>query len=47
MYEYPFRVPAYYALIIRSLVTLEGIAINVDPEFKVLSKAYPTWQNVC
>jgi hypothetical protein len=34
-------VPAYYALIIRSLVTLEGIAINVDPEFKVLSKAYP------
>jgi predicted unusual protein kinase regulating ubiquinone biosynthesis (AarF/ABC1/UbiB family) len=41
MYEYPFRVPAYYALIIRSLLTLEGIAISVDPEFKVLSKAYP------
>ncbi len=41
MYDFPFRVPAYYALIIRSLVTLEGIAINVDPEFKVLSKAYP------
>lgn len=41
MYEYPFRVPAYYALIIRSLVTLEGIAIKVDPDFKVLSKAYP------
>ncbi len=41
MYEFPFRVPAYYALIIRSMVTLEGIAINIDPEFKVLSKAYP------
>ena len=41
MYEYPFRVPAYYALIIRSLVTLDGIAISVDPNFKVLSKAYP------
>lgn len=41
MYEYPFRVPAYYALIIRSLVTLEGIAIQIDPNFKVLSKAYP------
>jgi predicted unusual protein kinase regulating ubiquinone biosynthesis (AarF/ABC1/UbiB family) len=41
MYEYPFRVPAYYALIIRSLVTLEGIAIAIDPNFKVLSKAYP------
>ncbi len=41
MYEYPFRVPPYYALIIRSLVTLEGIAIYIDPEFKVLSEAYP------
>lgn len=41
MYEYPFRVPAYYALIIRSLVTLEGIAIRIDPNFKVLSAAYP------
>jgi predicted unusual protein kinase regulating ubiquinone biosynthesis (AarF/ABC1/UbiB family) len=41
MYQFPFRVPAYYALIIRSLVTLEGIAISVDPTFKVLAKAYP------
>ncbi|AVH62292.1 ABC1 kinase family protein [Nostoc sp. 'Peltigera membranacea cyanobiont' N6] len=41
MYEYPFRVPPYYALIIRSLVTLEGIAIFIDPNFKVLSEAYP------
>ncbi|MBD2570421.1 ABC1 kinase family protein [Anabaena lutea] len=41
MYEYPFRVPPYYALIIRSLVTLEGIAIYIDPDFKVLSEAYP------
>ena len=41
MYEYPFCVPPYYALIIRSLVTLEGIAIYIDPNFKVLSEAYP------
>ncbi len=41
MYEFPFRVPAYYALIIRSMVTLEVIAIGIDPHFKVLSKAYP------
>jgi len=41
MYEYPFRSSAYYALIIRSLVTLEGIAIYIDPNFKVLSEAYP------
>ena len=41
MYEFPFRVPAYYALIIRSMVTLEGISIGIEPDFKVLSKAYP------
>jgi len=41
MYDYPFQVPAYYALIIRSLVTLEGIAFSVDPNFKVLAVAYP------
>ena len=32
MYEFPFQVPAYYALILRSLATLEGIAISVDPD---------------
>ena len=41
MYEYPFQVPAYYALIVRSLLTMEGIAIGVDRDFKVLSAAYP------
>jgi predicted unusual protein kinase regulating ubiquinone biosynthesis (AarF/ABC1/UbiB family) len=41
MYEYPFRVPAYYALIVRSLITMEGIAMSVDPNFKVLNAAYP------
>ncbi|MFN5862305.1 ABC1 kinase family protein [Pseudanabaena mucicola] len=41
MYDYPFQVPAYYALIIRSLVTLEGIAFSVDRNFKVLAVAYP------
>ena len=41
MYRFPFRVPPYYALIIRSLVTLEGIALSVDREFKILGAAYP------
>ena len=41
MYKFPFKVPPYYALIIRSLVTLEGIALSVDPEFKILGAAYP------
>ena len=41
MYRFPFRVPPYYALIIRSLVTLEGIALSVDSDFKILGAAYP------
>jgi predicted unusual protein kinase regulating ubiquinone biosynthesis (AarF/ABC1/UbiB family) len=41
MFRFPFRVPPYYALIIRSLVTLEGIALSVDPAFKILGAAYP------
>ena len=41
MYKFPFQVPPYFALIIRSLITLEGIALSVDPEFKILGAAYP------
>lgn len=41
MYEYPFRVPAKFALIIRSLVTQEGLALSLDPNFKILEIAYP------
>ncbi len=41
MYKLPFQVPPYYALIIRSLITLEGIALSVDPNFKILGAAYP------
>jgi predicted unusual protein kinase regulating ubiquinone biosynthesis (AarF/ABC1/UbiB family) len=41
MYEYPFRVPAKFALIIRSLVTQEGLALTLNPEFKILEVAYP------
>ena len=41
MYEYPFRVPAKFALIIRSLVTQEGIALSLNPNFKIVEVAYP------
>lgn len=41
MYDYPFRVPAKFALIIRSLVTQEGLALSVDPNFKIVQVAYP------
>ncbi|KAI3730247.1 hypothetical protein L1987_61416 [Smallanthus sonchifolius] len=41
LYEYPFNVPAYYALILRSLTVLEGLALYADPNFKVLAASYP------
>ncbi|MBD2725413.1 AarF/ABC1/UbiB kinase family protein [Nostoc sp. FACHB-892] len=41
MYEYPFRVPAKFALIIRSLVTQEGIALSLNPDFKIIEVGYP------
>ena len=44
MYKFPFRLPPYYALIIRSLLTLEGIALSVDPNFKILGAAYPYFE---
>ncbi len=41
MYEYPFRVPAKFALIIRSLITQEGLALSLDSNFKIVEVAYP------
>lgn len=41
MYKYPFRLPAYYTAIIRCLGVLEGVAIQVDPNFKILNESYP------
>ncbi|MEG4285830.1 AarF/ABC1/UbiB kinase family protein [Microcoleus sp. A006_D1] len=41
MYDYPFRVPAKFALIIRSLVTEEGLALTLNPDFKIVEVAYP------
>ncbi|CAA7406924.1 unnamed protein product [Spirodela intermedia] len=41
LYQFPFTVPAYYALILRSLTVLEGLALYADPNFKVLAASYP------
>jgi len=41
MFDYPFRVPAKFALIIRSIVTQEGLALSVNPNFKIVDVAYP------
>ncbi len=41
MYSYPFRVPSRFALIIRAVVSQEGLALRLDPEFRILKIAYP------
>lgn len=41
MYDYPFRVPAKFALIIRSVITQEGLALSLNPNFKIVEVAYP------
>lgn len=41
MYEYPFRLPAKFALIIRSLITQEGLALSLNPDFKIVDVSYP------
>ena len=41
MYEYPFRLPAKFALIIRSLITQEGLALSLNPNFKIVEVSYP------
>jgi predicted unusual protein kinase regulating ubiquinone biosynthesis (AarF/ABC1/UbiB family) len=41
MYEYPFRVPSNFATIIRSLITQEGLALSLNPNFKIVEVSYP------
>ena len=40
-YEYPFSLPPFYISLIRCLGVLEGLAIQVEPDFRIISKAYP------
>mmetsp|Transcript_2933 Transcript_2933/g.11878 ORF Transcript_2933/g.11878 Transcript_2933/m.11878 type:complete len:807 (-) Transcript_2933:44-2464(-) len=41
MYRFPFSLPPFYIAIIRCLGVLEGVAIQVDPEFRIINRAYP------
>ena len=39
--EYPFSIPPYFALVIRAISVLEGIALVGNPEFAIIDEAYP------
>lgn len=39
--KYHCRMPPYYVLVLRSLASLEGLAVASDPTFKTFEAAYP------
>ncbi|KAJ6743777.1 CHAPERONE-ACTIVITY OF BC1 COMPLEX CABC1 -RELATED [Salix viminalis] len=41
VYNYPIRIPERFSLVIRSLLTQEGICLMLEPDFKFLEVAYP------
>merc|ERR1719247_3913799 len=40
-FTFPFRIPPYFALVIRAIGVLEGIALVGNPEFAIVDEAYP------
>merc|ERR1719261_2170048 len=40
-FKFPFRIPPYFALIIRAISVLEGIALVGNPQFAIVDEAYP------
>lgn len=40
-FDYPFRIPPYFALIIRAIGVLEGIALVGNADFAIVDEAYP------
>jgi hypothetical protein len=40
-FDFPFRIPPAFALLLRSLSVLEGIALIGDPKFKLIMEAFP------
>lgn len=41
VFQYPIRIPERYSLVIRSLLTQEGICMTLDKSFHFLEVAYP------
>merc|ERR1711937_668396 len=40
-FDYPFKIPQYFALVIRAISVLEGIALVGNPNFAIIDEAYP------
>lgn len=40
IFKYPFELPTYYLLIFRSLATLEGLTLRIEPDLLAFNRAY-------
>ena len=39
--DIPFSIPAYFAILGRAIVTLEGVALTGNPEYGIIMESYP------
>ena len=46
VYRYPFRLPSEFTYIMRALLTLEGVALTINPEFNFIDVAVPFAQRL-
>lgn len=40
-YKFRFNLPTYFPLVVRSISSLEGVALSVDPSFKLIAAGMP------
>ena len=38
---YPFQIPPFFALIVRTFSVIEGIALEVDPNYSIVRECFP------
>ncbi len=46
IWRYPFKLPSEFTYIMRALLTLEGVALTIDPEFNFIDSALPFAQRL-
>lgn len=46
VYRYPFRLPSEFTYVMRALLTLEGVALAINPEFHFVEAAMPFAQKL-
>jgi predicted unusual protein kinase regulating ubiquinone biosynthesis (AarF/ABC1/UbiB family) len=45
-YRYPFRLPTEFTYVMRALLTLEGVALSINPDFNFIDAAFPYTQRL-